>query len=114
MTERIRWEDDGLSGNYVGHVGTAAEPAFKLYSLGGADPGWLLSVRLCSAGKFFRSDDPDKLKAEAEQWLERFVSSLGAVFPVDIRNHDLHVPLIDEEPATPETPSKTAGTETGQ
>ena len=83
MTEtgRIRWQDDGLSGNYVGYVGTLTESAFRIYSPDTAHETWLLSVRVAAGSEFFYGDGLEPLKAEAERWLAEFVSSLGAVFP---------------------------------
>jgi len=82
-TARIRWQDDGLSGNHAGYVGTLAGPAFRIYSPDAAHDDWLLSVRVAAGSEFIYDDGPEKLKDEAERWLERFVSSLGAVFPED-------------------------------
>ena len=90
-TGRIRWErnDDGshVTPAYEGYVGTIGEPLFFIFDPDDRDPWWILTSSLPGlpgAGRAERrahGDDPDKLKAEAEQWLERFVSSLGAIFP---------------------------------
>ena len=82
-TGRIRWENDGQSGNYVGYVGTLPESAFRIYSPDTAHENWLLSVRVAAGRKFFYGDGPEPLEVEAEQWLEQFVASLGAIFPED-------------------------------
>src|SRR5450755_867047 len=85
-TARIRWQDKPpVSGDVYllasnGYVGTSKEPAFKIYRPDELHDNWLLSVRLTAGAKFAYADTPDKLKAEAEQWLDRFVSSLGASF----------------------------------
>ena len=82
MTGHIRWEGDGLSGNHVGRVGTLAWPAFRIYGPDAAHDNWMLAIQLSSAdGRLRYGDDPDKLKAEAEQWLAGFVAALGAIFP---------------------------------
>jgi hypothetical protein len=83
-TARIRWSDDLADArHFIGHVGTVAEPAFKLYGPIDGSDRWLLSIRLRSAVEFVYRDDPDELKADAERLLSEFVSSLGAVFPED-------------------------------
>src|SRR5208282_4945803 len=88
MTEtRIRWEDktpgsgDVYNVAHIGHVGTVLGAAFIIYTPDQLHANWLLSVRLIPGSTFLYADSPDELKAEAECWLERFVSSLGASFP---------------------------------
>jgi hypothetical protein len=81
-TKHVRWEDNGYGGQ-CGYVGTMKPWAFQIWR---PDPESEHS-RLDSVlpGQFARcawSDGTD-LKAEAEEWLEEFVSSLGAVFPED-------------------------------
>ena len=86
-TERIRWEDkepgngDVYNVASIGCAGTAEEAAFIIYTPDELHAGWLLSVRLVPGGLFLYADTPDGLKVKAERWLERFVGSLGAVFP---------------------------------
>lgn len=82
MTKRIRWEPTKYGG-WTGHVGTAGDFLFQVWLADTAAGGWQLDSTL--PGQFgsgwHRCDtDPEKLKADAEEWLERFVSSLGAVF----------------------------------
>ncbi len=86
-TARIRWNDE-TPGNgdvynvaHTGYVGTVDEAAFIIYTPDTMHADWLLSVRLVPGGQFLYDDSPEKLKDEAERWLERFVASLGAVFP---------------------------------
>lgn len=84
---RIHWEDEEVTGNTIGRVGTIGSCVFVIYPAGptpanvGAG-GWRIISGLPgqSAWGLYR-DDPEALKAEAERWLEKFVSSLGAVFP---------------------------------
>lgn len=86
-TKRIRWQDKEPGNGDVYHVasigfaGTAEEAAFIIYTPDELHAGWLLSVRLVPGGLFLYAGTPDELKVKAERWLERFVSSLGAVFP---------------------------------
>ena len=82
MTEtRIRWSDDpACPGDFNGHVGTVTRLAFRIIGPGSVNERWLLSIRLPVPSEFVYADGPDKLKAEAERWLERFVASLGASF----------------------------------
>ena len=80
MTEtRIRWEyaDGGMDG----YVGTLVPPAFRICDAAPASATWVLMAEF--PGDAILGDDMEELKAEAERWLERFVSSLGAVFPDD-------------------------------
>ena len=79
MTDRIRWERDGTEG----YVGTVASRVFALWPPEEDDGEWLLTTALTGMEGERRYGAPDELKAEAERWLERFVSSLGAVFPED-------------------------------
>jgi hypothetical protein len=83
-TTRIRWERTGYG--WSSSVGAVDDWPFQIWGavkvaewrLKSALPGWpTASPR---PQHLFR-DDPDELKAEAERWLEEFVSSLGAVFP---------------------------------
>jgi len=95
-TARIRWQDDGLSGNHAGYVGTLAGPAFRIYSPDAAHDDWLLSVRVAAGSEFLYDDSPEKLKDEAERWLAGFVSSLGAAFPEE-EPGAVFEPTMDEE-----------------
>jgi hypothetical protein len=91
MTKRIRWErnDDGsrVTPAHKGYVGTIGEAQFFIFEPDDRDPWWILTSSLPGlpgAGQAERrayGDDTDKLKAEAERWLERFTASLGAIFP---------------------------------
>lgn len=87
MTNRIRWQET-RPGTSLGYVGTLEPWAFQVWQsredyddvvLG----EWVLSIQLPGAlrERLPHGNDPEALKAEAERWLERFVSSLGAVFP---------------------------------
>ena len=80
MSERIRWEPL-LGGNFDGYVGTVTSPMFEVHltSGRGAIQPWALRSDLLEG--YSTATHPDELKAEAERWLEEFVSSLGAVFP---------------------------------
>jgi len=96
VSERIRWEPNGDGDILMGYIGTRPGVAFRIYAPSHRDCRWLLSVRLIEGGKFIYDDGPDDLKAEAERWLEEFVSSLGASFGAgaivrwqDVRDGDL-------------------------
>ena len=82
MSERIRWEPL-LGGNFDGYVGTVTSPMFEVHltSGRGAIQPWALRSDLLEG--YSTATHPDELKAEAERWLEEFVSSLGAVFPAE-------------------------------
>ena len=89
MSERIRWEDnehrwdDG--GCMLGYAGTRKDWLFQIFeATDDADDETLaltFSLSGVSAVEIAQGDSTEKLKAEAEKWLEEFASSLGAVFP---------------------------------
>lgn len=90
---RIRWEPvDGTIASWFGFVGSVQPPPFQvLHPVSEADDGHLNEWALCvtfiggEVARYASTRDPEKavaeLKAEAEHWLEEFVSSLGAIFP---------------------------------
>ena len=91
---RIRWEPL-LGGNFDGYVGTRAEPVFKLFlATPGTPTPWALRSELLEG--YSTDTHPDELKAEAERWLEEFVSSLGAVFPPEPGENLPRQPLIHD------------------
>jgi hypothetical protein len=104
MTERIRWEhvNGGTVVEWFGYVGTAtttalfqilhpvAKPAdavmgsrFDEWALCTTFPGFTEQVRYGGRIRLGGTggNAPDRLKAEAERWLEELISSLGAIFP---------------------------------
>ena len=84
MAERIRWQADALgSGEADGFVGIIESSAFAIWKPPQAGGEWVLTSNLPGQENdrsFDANPDKLKLKAEAERWLERFVSSLGASF----------------------------------
>ena len=96
MTERIRWTDEPRT--FVGYVGEIEPYLFQIW--GSSDGSrWMLLSSLPGAPTGSESADPDELKATAERWLSGFISSLGASFPVKIRNRDMRVEFSDEDEA---------------
>ena len=88
-TTRIRWEDaqPGTLAASLGYVGSMDKAAFRIYGpdYAGVRDNWLGAIRLngymeCT---FLYAATLDGLKAEAERWLEEFVSSIGAIFPAE-------------------------------
>lgn len=79
---RIRWEDFP-AGQAAGYVGTLNPAVFRIWEPENDDGEWMLTAAALpgAAGEQRYGSSPDELKAEAERWLEEFVSSLGAVFP---------------------------------
>lgn len=80
-TDRIRWELS-LNGNFDGYVGSMVAPMFEVHLAvrpAGAIAPWALRSDLLKG--YSTGTDPDGLKAEAERWLEEYVTSLDAVFP---------------------------------
>ena len=91
-TDRIRWEPT-KNGGFEGYVGTLEPSAFTIWKYRSDVAWWTLTGNLGAMRECPHGDDPEALKAEAERWLERFVSSLGAVFPEDEISDD-----EDDEP----------------
>lgn len=81
MTSRIRWQDDPETGEATGCAGTLDPAAFRIWEASEGGEWLLTSILPGHQGARTYGATPDELKAEAERWLERFVSSLGAVFP---------------------------------
>ena len=84
---RIRWEPTPY-GTVAGYAGSLGPQVFHLWQ-SPCDHGdvalgeWELSAQFpASRDERWRAHGPDpgKLKAEAEEWLKRFVGSLGASF----------------------------------
>lgn len=74
-TRRIRWEPDGDV--LFGYCGARM---FTIWPPDEDDGEWLLTASLPDHHGIRFYGTTDELKAEAERWLERFVSSLGASF----------------------------------
>ena len=123
MTDRIRWEPNE-HGGFTGYVGTMTTTALFQILRPAAKAGddradtrwdeWALCTTFPGAAEQVRyggrirlggqgGNAPDRLKAEAEHWLEEFVTSLGASFGSpdaivrwrDVRAGDLV--LLDDE-----------------
>ena len=88
-TPRIRWtsEPEISSAAFAGYVGTFGRDLFRIYAPDQADDRWILASLL--PGSDHRSacggESAEELKPAAERLLSEFVSSLGAVFPADLR-----------------------------
>ncbi len=80
---RIRWEPTDFGG-FTGYVGTHQSMAFRLCPVPAwtlQEGTWVLTFELpATPNKSRYADDPEELKAEAEDVLAGFVSALGAVF----------------------------------
>lgn len=95
MTEtaaRIRWERiDGTVTSWFGYVGSHRAPVFQILHPVASKPDARTQFHKWALAATFAQDEvryPETaegaqaaLKAEAEDWLAEFVSSLGAVFP---------------------------------
>lgn len=85
-TARIRWEDEP-PGYAVAIDGFTGPPdwnwrTFRIWHPDPrADPRPFLTSDLPGQARKQQHGATEELKAEAERWLEEFVSSLGAVFP---------------------------------
>jgi len=102
MTGRIRWTGaDGTRefATFLGYTGTLDVPQFTIYApdeaTGGEHPEeWLLASRLPGQDYVSYGDGPEPLKACAEERLEEFAASIGAIF--------LEPPPTRDSPATGE------------
>lgn len=81
-TGRIRWEK-GQWGNLVGYVGTLEPWAFQIWLPDDTRQWTLITALPTQHASIGHSADQDEMKAEAERWLEEFVTSLGAIFPAE-------------------------------
>jgi hypothetical protein len=91
-TARIRWERvDGTVTSWFGYVGSHKGPLFQILHPVARKPDARTLFHKWALAATFAQDEvrypetaegaQSALKAEAERWLERFVSSLGASFP---------------------------------
>jgi hypothetical protein len=98
---RIRWHDEPVNGESMGSVGTLDPAVFRIWAPEEEGGEWLLTAAALpgEAGKRRYGASPDDLKAEAERWLEEFVSSLGAVFPPVPGDAFGRVPASDYQPS---------------
>lgn len=86
-TTRIRWEDAPSfdPADYLGYAGTADAVMFRIFNHEPLRNEWVLTTDLpgMQQARHFAegSSAPAELKGAAEEWLNRFIASLGAVFP---------------------------------
>jgi hypothetical protein len=89
---RIRWSETP-NGGFLGYVCAVGPWLFQIWKPRLADR-WELMAQLPGwVGQHQYGPTSDDLKAEAEQRLEEFVSSLGAVFPDPAPQH-VHPPTM--------------------
>lgn len=87
MSDRIRWEDAPSfdPADYLGCAGTADAVMFRIFNHEPLRNEWVLTTDLpgMQQARHFAegSSAPAELKGVAEEWLNRFIASLGAVFP---------------------------------
>lgn len=81
---RIRWHDEPVNGESMGSVGTLDPAVFRIWAPEVPGGEWLLTAAMLPGfvGRRSHGASPDELKAEAERWLEEFVSSLGVSLAV--------------------------------
>lgn len=83
-TPRIRWHDEQLGTSLAckGYVGTHGGAVFKIYRPDDKHRNWMGAFQLAiSDDRYFHGGTMDDAKEQAERWLERFTSYLGALFP---------------------------------
>lgn len=77
----IRWEPNG-AGMLAGYVGTVGACLLEIFEPDARDGEWILQSFLHGqAGRLTYGGSADELKQRAEELLQEFASSLGAVFP---------------------------------
>lgn len=77
-TPRVTWQPGNGGDGINGYAGTITPRVFQIWR---EEHRWVLSSAL--PGQFTMvsvDEDPEPLKAEAEDWLERFIISIGASF----------------------------------
>ena len=85
-----------------GYVGAVVPPPVTIHCAKRSYADWMLTAEL--PGDARPGNDLDELKAEAERWLERFVSSLGAVFAPLCDRPSCERPITGEPAADPDDP----------
>lgn len=79
---RIRWRPEtSLVPGHAGHVGALDQALFRIYGPDSPDGEYMLTTALPGMEDCRSWGAEDEVKAEAERWLTKFASSLGAVFP---------------------------------
>jgi hypothetical protein len=80
---RIRWKHaPGIYAGPIGYVGSLDTPLFRVYDPQAPDGDHTLTTMLQGMGNRLCYGTEAEVKAQAEEWLSEFVSSLGAAFPV--------------------------------
>jgi hypothetical protein len=79
VSKRIRWHEEDYE-SFIGYIGNFEPWAYQVWKSG---EDWSLMSQLPGDIGRAKRGSLDELKAEAERWLEEFVSSLGAIFPED-------------------------------
>ena len=79
--KRIRWNDEG--GYRHGYIGERDPLRLVITGPAGDCDWWTLTAWIpgTPGSTSTTAGNPDELETVAEEWLEQFVSSLGAVFP---------------------------------
>ena len=78
---RIRWAEEG-GGDAIGFAGTASRGLFTIWAPRRDEEEWAVTTGLPGKPNECRyGADRGEVEAEAEEWLEEFASSLGAIFP---------------------------------
>lgn len=86
----IRWEPaPATEGGSYGFVATFGPAAFKVLApdRSEGERHWLLHVCIAPAAIFRYGETEADAKQQAGTWLREFVSSLGALFACDLREH---------------------------
>jgi hypothetical protein len=77
---RIRWQEEPVNGEAMGSVGILDQAVFRIWPPEDKGGEWMLTAARLPGyvGRRFHAAAAEELKAEAERWLEEFISSPGA------------------------------------
>jgi hypothetical protein len=95
-TDLIRWTD-ASDGGFFGFAGNYAPAAFKVIPPAAGEEFWTLHNYICPLGVSGFGETEADAKQQAETWLREFVSSLGALFAADLREHLTEQAAIEQE-----------------
>jgi hypothetical protein len=104
-TDLIRWTD-ASGGGFFGFAGNYAPAAFKVIPPAAGEDFWTLHNYICPLGVSGFGETEADAKQQAGTWLREFVTSLGALFAADLREHlteqaAIHQDLGDDYSETP-------------
>jgi hypothetical protein len=85
-TDLIRWTG-ASGGGFFGFAGNYAPAAFKVIPPAAGEEFWTLHNYICPLGVSGFGETEADAKQQAGTWLREFITSLGALFACDLREH---------------------------